>query len=117
MFSYGFLDFADTFTALIAHFCRNNSVFVDETLELVLAFSVEFVDSLQVGLGEDNNDWLVGEQGLDSGVEGDLLVDGVTAGFRRINKEQDTGLQVSQGSDGLHFDVVHLVQGLIQDTG
>lgn len=112
----GFLDFADTFTTLIAHFGRNNSVFVDEGLELLLAFSIKFIDSLQIGLGEDNNDWLVGEQSLNSCVKGNLLVNRVTTGFRGIDEEQDTGLQVSQGSDGLHFDVVHLVQGLIQDT-
>lgn len=77
---------------------------------------VQFVEFLQIDLGEDDNDGLVGEQGLDSFVEGDLLVNRVTTGFRNIDKVQDTSLKMGQSSDRLHFNVVQLVQRLIQNT-
>jgi len=112
-----FFDFEDTFTGFITQFFRDDTVFFDEGGEFILVFLIQVTESLQIDLGEDENDGLVGEQGLDSFVEGDLLVNRVAAGFRDIDKVQDASLKMGQGSDRLHFNVVQLVQRLVQDTG
>jgi hypothetical protein len=113
----GFFNSDDTFTSFITQFFRDDAIFLDKAGKLILIFLVQFVEFLQIDLGEDDDDGLVGEQGLDSFIEGDLLVNRVTAGFRDIDKVQDTSLKMGQSSDGLHFNVVQLVQRLIQNTG
>jgi len=115
--SYGFFNSNDTFTSFITQFFRGDAIFLDKLGELILIFLVQFVEFLQIDLGEDDDDGLVGEQSLDSFVEGDLLVNRIAASFRDIDKVQDTSLKMGQSSDGLHFNVVQLVQRLIQNTG
>ena len=59
---------------------------------------------------------LVGKQRFDAAKQGALLVNGVSALFRNINKVQDTTSQVCQCNNSLHFNGVALFQGMIENS-
>lgn len=46
-----------------------------------------------------------------------LGLDGVTTLFGKIHKVQNSGSQVGKSGDTLHFDGVHLLQRVVENTG
>eukprot|EP01084_Bolivina_argentea_P164226 285535_1 len=82
----------------------------------IVLLGAEVLQGGQVGLVEDHNQRLAGEQGADGLEEVHLLVEGVPAGLAKVHEEEDGGADVSQRGDGLHLDHVTLIQGVVQDT-
>lgn len=80
-----------------------------ELLEFELAFLAEVIEAFKVDFGEDDEDWLVLEEGLEALEKLDLFGDGIAASFRDIDEEEHAGLEVGEGSDSLHFDCASLV--------
>lgn len=46
----------------------------------------------------------------------DLFQNGVAALFARINYIDDAALEMSQSSDGLHFDGVHFLEIVVENS-
>lgn len=70
-----------------------------------------------IDLVDDEEDDLVGEEGLDGVEELDLGLDGVAALFREVDEVEDGGAEMGNGRDGLHLDRVHLFEGVVEDAG
>jgi hypothetical protein len=111
------LDFLDAFTTLVTHGDKLYLVIVKNLQEEILVLFIEGLETNQVDLGHHDQEGLVLEQRLDAVEEANLLTDGLSAGFRNIDKEENAGTQVGQSSDGLHFDSVAFFQRVVQYTG
>jgi len=70
----------------------------------------------EINLGQNNYKRFGLEKRLNVVEQTDLLWDCVATGFRYVEEEQDTGIQVSQRGNGLHFDSVSLIKWMIQDA-
>lgn len=75
------------------------------------------LDANQINLVGNDKQRLVGEKRLDALIQRHLLLDAVAAGFRDIDKEEDSAVKVCQCSDALHLDGVALLQRVIQNSG
>ena len=90
---------------------------VDEVLDHRFLVGVERLPRLGVDLVDDDDELLVGEQGLDGLEQTDLLLEGIAALLGDVDEVQDRAREVGQGRDGLHLDGVALLEGVVEDAG
>jgi hypothetical protein len=89
----------------------------DHTLDEYTLISAQILRTAGIDLVHGDNQRLVGEERHDRVEELTLLLDTVTALLADIEEINDGASQMSHGSDGLHFNCVSVLQGMIQDTG
>lgn len=82
-----------------------------------MIFDIQLFKADQVDFGHDNNEGFILEKRLDVVEQGDLLRNGVATGFRNIDEEENAGLQVGEGGDGLHFNGVAFLEGVVENSG
>ena len=90
---------------------------VDDLVDERAALRREVVEAGDVRLVDDEHGGLVGEEGLDGVEELALGLDRVPALLGEIHEVEDARLEVREGGDTLHLDVVHLLEGVVEDTG
>jgi hypothetical protein len=82
-----------------------------------LLLVVKVLGSHGVNLVDDEEDDLVGEEGLDGVEKLNLGLHGVSTLLRQIDKVHDRRAQVGNGGNRLHLNGVHLLQGVVENSG
>ena len=90
---------------------------IDEALDHGLLVGIERLPGLGINLVDNDDELLVGKERFDGLEQADLLLEGVAALLGDVDKVQDGAGQMRQGRDGLHFDGVALLEGVIEDAG
>lgn len=84
----------------------NGSFFI--CWKIIYSFEVSFIESY--------NDGLIFEQRFQCVVQVNLLKDWIPALLWRVNKVNYTTFQMGQGCNWLHFNCVHLVKSVVQQS-
>mmetsp|Transcript_35797 Transcript_35797/g.54860 ORF Transcript_35797/g.54860 Transcript_35797/m.54860 type:complete len:314 (-) Transcript_35797:574-1515(-) len=85
-------------------------------LDLLLDVLFQFGELANIDFGENNNERLGLEEGLNVIEQGNLLLDGVATVLRDIKEEEHTGVEMSQGGNSLHLNSVSLVQLVVEQA-
>jgi len=111
----GVLDVHDTLLIHVAGLNHGGTLVEDglhEGLDLVRGVG----EAAEVGLVEDEEEGLAGEEGLDVVEEADLLLHRVATLLREVHKVENAGPEVGEGGDGLHLDGVARLQGVVKNS-
>mmetsp|Transcript_1305 Transcript_1305/g.3751 ORF Transcript_1305/g.3751 Transcript_1305/m.3751 type:complete len:542 (-) Transcript_1305:698-2323(-) len=90
---------------------------IDEVLDHGLFVGIERLPRLGIDLVDDDDELLVGKQRFDGLEQTDLLLERISTLLGDVDKVQDRAGEMSQGRDGLHFDGIALLEGMIEDAG
>jgi hypothetical protein len=88
-----------------------------ELVEHGSASRIEFVRPGNIDLVDDNKDWLVGKERFDGCEKLDLGFKGIATLLGKIHEVHDATSEMSKSGDTLHFDCVHFLERMIQDSG
>jgi hypothetical protein len=133
----GVTDVHDTLLGHAGEREKLDLVLGEDGIEHRLALGVEVFGTDDVDLVDDDEGGLVGEEGLDrlvelalwkeeelalekratSEKETNLSLDGEAALLGKVHEVHDTGAEVSKSGDGLHLDGVHLLEGVVKNSG
>lgn len=113
----GVLDFLDTVLGSARGAQKLNVAGLGKVHKIGLGFGVELLNGLDIHLVQDNVDHLVLEKGLDGPEQVALGLERVTALLRDIDEEHDGGSEMGEGRNGLHFNGVHLLERVVENTG
>jgi hypothetical protein len=83
---------------------------VDDLVDEDAGLGGQFIQPQDVDLVDDEDNGLVVEQGLDRVEELALSLDGVSTLLGNVHEVEDSGSQVGEGGDRLHFDRGELLQ-------
>lgn len=108
-----FFNGLDTFSGFVGGFDNLNVLLGGEVVDQISVNLFDVGECDDIGLGQDETDWLVLEKWFKGVEELDLTWDGVGTGLRNIDEEQDSSLQMGQSSDGLHFNGVSGLEWVI----
>mmetsp|Transcript_5471 Transcript_5471/g.9261 ORF Transcript_5471/g.9261 Transcript_5471/m.9261 type:complete len:659 (+) Transcript_5471:197-2173(+) len=111
------LHVSDTVSTSVAHLNQIGVGALGQVLDQLPLVLGELLELGQVDLGEHDDQGFGQEEGLDVLEQRNLLIDGVAAGLRDVEQEEHAGVEVSQSGDGLHFDGVPLIEGVVEDAG
>lgn len=110
------LDLLDTLFGCARQLEHLNVSWFKKSLELSRGLGVQIFWSHHINLVDDNEDELVGEKWLDGLEQGHLGSNSVATLLGKIHEVEDGGSQVSDSSDGLHLNGVHLLKRVIENT-
>ena len=112
----GRLDLRHSLLGVVGHL-HEGGLAIDEALDHGLLVGIERLPRLGVNLVDNDDELLVGKQGLDGLEQTDLLLEGIPALLGDVDEVQDRAREVGQGRDGLHLDGVALLEGVVEDAG
>ena len=110
------LDFLDTVLGGARGAQKLNVARLGQVHKVVLGLLVELLNGLDIHLVQDNVDHLVLEKGLDRPEKVALGLERVTALLGDIDEEHDGGSEMGESSNGLHFNGVHLLERVVENT-
>lgn len=113
--SHSLLHFHDSLLVDIAGL-HHGGPLIEDRLDELLDLVGGICQAHEIGLVEDQEEGLAGEQGLDAVEEADLLLDRVSTLLREIHKVEDAGAEMGQGGDGLHLNGVSVLEGVIKNS-
>lgn len=115
-FACHFLDFIKVFHLKSTDLNELQVILGEPFLNNLFFIDRQLLNSFQISLVKSNNNRLIFEQRLDRIVQMNLLNNRVSTLFRRINKVNNTTLQMSQSSNRLHFNCIHFIQTVIKNS-
>ena len=111
------LDGGDTFGGGAGNLQHLDILCLEDLLQLLLVLRLQVLGTTHINLVNDNKHNFVGKQGLDAVEKLDLIADGISTLLGKIHEVEDSGPQVSNSGDRLHFNGVHLLQRVVQNSG
>jgi hypothetical protein len=115
--AYRVADCHDTLHGVARQLQDFNLTRLEHSLELLLGLWVELIRAHKIDLVDDDRDELIGKQGLDVIEERDLRSDRVTALLAKVHEVENVRAKMSNSTDGLMLNSVHLLERVVQDTG
>ena len=113
----GVLNFRDAFRGGAGELEHFYFARFEERVKGGFGVGVEIGGFHKVGFIDDDEDELVGEEGFDAAEESHLGVNGVATLFGEIHEIEDGGAEMGDGGDGLHFNSVHFLEWMVEDSG
>lgn len=113
----GVLDGGHTFGSGAGSLQQLDILCLEDLLQLLLVLGLQVLRTADINLVNDNEHNLVGEQGLNAVEKLDLIADGVSTLLGKIHEVENSGPQVSNSGDRLHFNCVHLLERVVQNSG
>ena len=105
----------DALVGIARHLDVAHALRVDDHVDHRTTLGSQVVQPRKIGLVEDQHRRLVREEPLGRMEELALCLDGVSALLRKIDEVENAN-QVCERRDTLHLNVVHLLQGVVEDT-